>query len=107
MCWGFHRWLDSSGRLVLVQLPSDSLLLLVPRAGIEGPRAEQERKVEEGRATVPKREERRGLAKSLMRTSRSCAVVWYGYSVSSPGEVTMCRPGLDEVGRQVVVAWGM
>lgn len=34
-------------------------------------------------------------------------MVWYGYSVSSPGEVTMCRPGLDEVGRQVVVAWGM
>lgn len=40
--------------------------------------------MEEGSAAVPKREERRGLAKSLMRTSRSCAVVWYGYSVSSP-----------------------
>lgn len=53
--------------------------------------------MEGGRAAVPKREERRGLAKSLMKTGRSCAVVWYGYSVSSPGAGTMCRPGL--VGR--------
>lgn len=65
--------------------------------GVEAPFAEQQkRKVEEGRAAVPKREERRGLAKSLMRTGRCCAVVWYGYSTSSPG-AGQCA-GLDEAG---------
>lgn len=65
---------------------------LVLGLGIETRCAEQERKVEEGSAAVPKGEEKRGLAKSLMRTSRSCAVVWYGTQRVEPRCRTMCRP---------------
>lgn len=64
--------------------------------------------MEEGRAAVPKREESRGLAKSLMRTSRSPAVVWYGYSVSSPPVQDNVQASTREeaVVVVVVVAWG-
>lgn len=63
-----------------------------PELGTEAPCAGQERKVEEGRAAVPRRGEKRGLAKSLMRTGRPCAVMWYGHSVSSPRCRSMSRP---------------
>lgn len=81
---GFHRWLGLSGRKS-VQLVLGLVLLPSP-AGSELPCPEHEREVEEGRAAVPKMEERRGLAQKFNEDEQVlCRMVWYGYSLSSPG----------------------